>query len=98
VIGISVDSIYSHGAWAAVRGIKFPLLADFNPKGEVAQRYNAWRERDGFSERALYVIDGAGVIRYSQISPELHKIPDIHELFDVLEKISEAREPAGARG
>jgi peroxiredoxin len=98
VIGISVDSIYSHGAWAAVRGIKFPLLADFNPKGAVAQRYNAWRERDGFSERALYVVDGAGVIRYSHISPELHKIPDIYELFDVLEKISEAREPAAARG
>jgi peroxiredoxin len=98
VIGISVDSLYSHGAWAAVRGIKFPLLADFNPKGAVAQRYNAWRERDGFSERALYVVDGAGVIRYSHISPELHKIPDIYELFDVLEKISEAREPAGARG
>jgi peroxiredoxin len=98
VIGISVDSIYSHGAWAAVRGIKFPLLADFNPKGEVARRYNAWRARDGFSERALYVVDGAGVIRYSHISPQLHKVPDIYELFDVLEKISEAREPAGARG
>src|SRR3981081_552739 len=97
VIGISVDSIYSHGAWAAVRGIKFPLLADFNPKGEVARRYNAWRERDGFSERHPSGVDGAGVIRYSHISPELHKIPDISELVDVLEKIP-AREPAGARG
>jgi peroxiredoxin len=97
VIGISVDSIYSHGAWAAVRGIKFPLLADFNPKGEVAQRYNAWRERDGFSERALYVVDGAGIIRYSHISPELHKIPDIYELFDALRKISPASEPAEVR-
>jgi peroxiredoxin len=97
VMGISVDSIYSHGAWAAVRGIKFPLLADFNPKGAVARRYNAWRERDGFSERALYVIDGDGIIRYSHISSELHKIPDIYELFDALRKISPASEPADAR-
>jgi peroxiredoxin len=40
LLAISVDSIYSHGAWAAVRGLTFPLLADFNPKGEVARRYN----------------------------------------------------------
>jgi peroxiredoxin len=84
VVGVSVDSIYSHGAWAAVRGITFPLLADFHPKGEIARRYHAWRERDGFSERALYVVDADGVIRYAHISPELSKIPDIYELFDVL--------------
>lgn len=94
---VIVDSIYSHEAWAAVRGIKFPLLADFNPKGAIARRYNVWRERDGFSERALYVVDGDGIIRYSHISPELHKIPDIYELFEVLKKISSAREPAEDR-
>src|SRR4030088_759581 len=98
VVGISVDSIYSHGAWAAVRGITFPLLADFHPKGEVARRYQVWRERDGFSERALFVIDGDGIIRYSHISPELHKVPDIYELFEVLQGVAGAREPAGARG
>ncbi len=52
LLAISVDSVYSHGAWAAVRGISFPLLADFAPKGEVARRYGVWREQDGFSERA----------------------------------------------
>ncbi|MGZ3336609.1 MAG: peroxiredoxin [Isosphaeraceae bacterium] len=97
VIGISVDSMYSHGAWAAVRRIKFPLLADFNPKGAVARRYNAWRERDGFSERALYVVDGDGTIRYSHISPELHQIPDIYALLSVLERISATRAPVEAR-
>jgi peroxiredoxin len=97
VVGISVDSIYSHGAWAAVRGITFPLLADFHPKGDVARRYQVWREGDGFSERALYVIDGDGVIRYSHVSPELHKIPDIYELFEVLQGVAGTREPAGAR-
>jgi peroxiredoxin len=98
VIGISVDSIYSHGAWAAVRGITFPLLADFHPKGEVARRYQVWREADGFSERALYVIDGDGIIRYSHVSPELHKIPDIYELFEVLRSVVGVGEPAGVRG
>jgi peroxiredoxin len=98
VVGISVDSIFSHGAWAAVRGITFPLLADFHPKGEVARRYRVWREGDGFSERALYVIDGDGVIGYGHVSPELHKIPDIYELLEVLRSVAAAGEPAGARG
>ncbi len=87
VIGVSVDSLYSHGAWAAVRGITFPLLADFQPKGEVARRYQVWREKDGFSERALYVIDGNGVIRYADVAPQLHHIPDIYELYRVLGEI-----------
>ena len=88
LLGISVDSIYSHGAWAAVRGLKFPLLADFEPKGEVARRYQVWRDKDGFSERALYVVDGEGIIRYAHISPELGKIPDIYELYRVLGEVT----------
>jgi peroxiredoxin len=87
VIGISVDSLYSHGAWAAVRGLGFPLLADFNPKGEVARRYGVWRDRDGFSERALYVIDENGVIRHAQVSPKLQHVPDIYELFAALDAL-----------
>ena len=85
LVGISVDSIYSHSAWAAVRGLEFPLLSDFHPKGEVARRYNVWREQDGFSERALYVIDAEGVIVYSHVSPYLHHVPDLDELLDAVE-------------
>lgn len=88
VIGISVDSIYSHGAWAAVRGITFPLLADFHPKGEVARRYGVMRNKDGFSDRALYILDPEGIIRYKNISPELPMIPDIYELFKQLGLVS----------
>jgi Peroxiredoxin len=84
VIGVSVDSIYSHGAWAAVRGITFPLLSDFNPKGEVATRYQVLRNENGFTDRALFVINRDGYISYRFISPELPKIPDIYELFDQL--------------
>jgi peroxiredoxin len=94
VIGISVDSIYSHGAWAAVRGVTFPLLADFQPKGEVARRYKVWRESDGFNERALFVVDGEGVIRFRTVSPELHHIPSIYELLDELKKLAGRAEKA----
>ncbi|HEV7679011.1 MAG TPA: redoxin domain-containing protein [Candidatus Dormibacteraeota bacterium] len=94
VVAISVDSIYSHGAWAAVRGITFPLLADFHPKGEVAQRYSAWRNRDGFSERALFVLDGEGVIRHSLVSPRINEVPDIYDLYRVLDEVAPA--PAAA--
>jgi peroxiredoxin len=88
VLGVSVDSIYSHGAWAAVRGITFPLLADFEPKGEVARMYNVYRAGDGFSERALYVLDGEGVIRYAHVSLRLSHIPDIYELYRTLSQMT----------
>lgn len=88
LVGISVDSLYSHGAWSAVRGLSFPLLSDFNPKGEVARRYRVWREAEGFSERALYVIDAEGIIRYAHVSPKLQHVPDIYELFEVLDGLS----------
>jgi peroxiredoxin len=93
VVGISVDSIYSHGAWAAVRGLTFPLLADFEPKGAVARRYQVYREGDGFSERALYIIDSDGIIRYSHVSPELDHVPDIYDLFHLLESLRQGATP-----
>lgn len=91
LIGISVDSMYSHGAWATVRGITFPLLADFNPKGAVAKKYQVFRQEDGFSERALYLIDEKGIIQYSYISPFLHQVPDIYELYRNLDKVNELK-------
>lgn len=87
LIGISVDSLYSHGAWAAVRGLTFPLLADFHPRGGVARLYGVMRDSDGFSERALYVIDAQGTLRYKHISRRLNHIPDIYELFDQLKQL-----------
>ncbi len=100
VVGISVDSIYSHGAWAAVRGLDIPLLADFHPKGQVAQCYQVWRNTDGFTERALYVIDREGVIRYAHVSPQLDRVPDIYELFEHLQALNGegagGKRPAGA--
>ncbi|HXG39849.1 MAG TPA: peroxiredoxin [Candidatus Limnocylindrales bacterium] len=94
ILGVSVDSIYSHGAWAAVRGLEFPLLADFEPKGEVARRYHVYRTRDGFSERALFVIDAQGTIRYAHVSPRLDRIPDIYELYGALSEVTGLPVPA----
>jgi peroxiredoxin len=96
LLAISVDSIYSHGAWAAVRGIEFPLLADFHPKGDTAQRYDVYRDEDGYSERAVFVVDEQGVIRYAHVAPFLHHVPDIYELFAALDALPSAvREPTG---
>ena len=63
LLGISVDGIWSHLAFAKDRNLHFPLLADFEPKGEVARTYGVYRQQDGTSERALFVIDGNGVVR-----------------------------------
>ena len=97
VLGISTDSVYSHGAWAAVRGITFPLLSDFNPKGDVARRYQVYRDEDGFSDRALYVVDAEGTIRYSHVSPFLHHVPDIYELFGALDAVQSQHAAAMAK-
>ena len=69
LLGISVDGVWCHVAFAHERKLRFPLMADFEPKGGVARLYGAYREQDGTSERALFVIDPEGVIRWSYCSP-----------------------------
>ncbi len=69
VLGISVDGVWCHLAFAKDRKLRFPLLADFHPKASVAQAYQVYREDEGVSERALFVIDGEGIIRWSYVSP-----------------------------
>jgi peroxiredoxin len=69
LVGISVDGIWSHLAFAKDRNLHFPLLADFEPKGEVSRAYRVYRADEGTSERALYVIDPDGIVRWSYVSP-----------------------------
>jgi peroxiredoxin len=69
LFGVSVDGVWSHLAFARDRNLHFPLLADFEPKGEVARAYQVYRAPDGTSERALYVIDADGVVSWSYVSP-----------------------------
>jgi len=69
LLGISVDGVWCHSQFARDRHLHFPLLADFEPKGAVCKQYGAYREADGFAERALFVIDSRGVIFWSDLSP-----------------------------
>lgn len=69
VLGISVDGVWCHAAFTAARHYSMPLLADFEPKGAVARRYGVYSEKTGTTERALFVIDANGVIRWSYVSP-----------------------------
>jgi len=69
IIGISVDGIWSHLAFSKDRKFRTPLLSDFEPKGAVARLYGVYDEKSGEAERALFVIDAQGVIRWSYVSP-----------------------------
>jgi peroxiredoxin len=69
LLGISVDGIWCHLAFARDRNLQFDLLADFEPKGEMARAYQVYRAKDGTSERALYVIDAEGIVRWGYVSP-----------------------------
>jgi peroxiredoxin len=69
LVGISVDGAWCHAAYAESRNLHFPLLADFEPKGEVSKRYGAYEYGLGMSKRALFLVDGEGTIRWSHLSP-----------------------------
>jgi peroxiredoxin len=69
LLGVSVDGVWSHLAFAKDRNLRFPLLADFEPKGQVARAYHVYQADEGTSERALYVIDAEGIVRWSYVSP-----------------------------
>jgi len=85
-LGISVDSVDSLAAWAeSLGGITYPLLSDFYPHGEIANLYGVLRD-DGKSERAIFVVDKKGIVRYVDIH-DFDEQPDNEELFTVLAKI-----------
>ncbi len=69
LLGISVDGIWCHRAFANARKLRFPLLADFEPKGKVARSFGVYRKHDGTTDRALFVIDVTGTIRWRYVSP-----------------------------
>jgi peroxiredoxin len=70
LLAISVDNIWSHLAFAKDRKLNFPVLADFEPKGEVSRKFGAFKEKIGESARALFVIDSEGIVRWSHLSPD----------------------------
>ena len=88
LLGISVDSKWCHAAFAENRKLRFRLLADFEPKGAVARRYGAYRDQDGTSERALFVIDAGGIIRWAYLSP-IEVNPGADGILEALESLNE---------
>jgi len=92
LFGISVDGAWCHAAFARERKLHFPLLSDFEPKGAVSRMYGAYRPQDGFSERALFVLDRDGVIRWSYLSP-VNVNPGADGILSALETLT-PRSPA----
>lgn len=86
LLGISVDGVWCHEAFAKDRHLHFPLLADFEPKGAVAKAYGAYRKEDGVCERALFVVDKNGVIAWSYLSPVAVN-PGADGILDALEHL-----------
>ena len=89
LLGISVDSVASHRAFAESLNLSFPLLADDDPTGQVAGRYGVFNSEDGVSERALFVVDPQGVIEWSYVSPRKEN-PGAHGILNALESIEKA--------
>jgi peroxiredoxin len=94
VLGISVDHIPVLKAWAeTLGGISYPLLSDFWPHGEIAMKYGAFREQEGRSERAIFIIDKDGIVQYVDIH-DIDEQPDNQVLFEEIRRIQPHIKPA----
>ena len=87
ILGISVDSKWCHMAFSQSRNLHFPLLADFEPKGGVSRLYHVYDDKEGECQRALYVIDEQGIIRWSYLSP-VGINPGADGILDALENMT----------
>jgi peroxiredoxin len=90
LVGISVDGVWCHAAFAKDHNLHFPLASDFEPKGAVARAYGAYREEDGITERALFVIDKNGAIAWSYCSP-IAVNPGADGILQALENLTPAK-------
>jgi peroxiredoxin len=88
LLGISVDGVWCHEEFTKSRHLHFPLLADFEPKGDVSKKYGAYRIGDGYCERALFVIDKKGMIAWSYCSPVAVN-PGADGILEALEKLNQ---------
>ena len=93
LLGLSVDGVWCHAAFAKDCKLHFPLLADFEPKGAVARRYGVYRAGDGCSERALFVIDRNRIVRWSYVSP-IDVNPGADGILRALDALAGERTPA----
>jgi peroxiredoxin len=83
--GVSVDSAFCHKAFQDKLNLTFPLLADFEPKGQTAKAYGVYDDEWGTSRRALFLIGPDGVVKWAYVSPSALEIPGANLIFDALE-------------
>jgi glutaredoxin len=93
VLGISVDHVPVLKAWAeSMGGISYPLISDFWPHGEVAKQFGVFREQEGRSERAIFIIDKDGIVQYVDIH-DIDEQPDNQVLFQQIQRIQPDQKP-----
>ncbi|MEU6743008.1 peroxiredoxin [Streptosporangium sandarakinum] len=85
VLTVSVDSVFTHRAWADQEGYTFPLLSDFWPHGQVAQAYGVFDEEKGLATRGTFIIDGDGIVRWSVVNP----IPEARDIAEYQKVLAE---------
>ena len=86
VLGVSVDSVWSHKAWAEKMGIHYPLLADFHPRGAMASKYGVYIEDKGITGRAIAIVDRAGKVAWFK-QYDIPVVPDIQEVAQALARV-----------
>jgi peroxiredoxin len=86
VVGIAVDSPWSHAAFAAEKSITFPLLSDDAPAGQVARAFGVYSSASGRSERALFVLDSSGMVAWSETFPDTVN-PGVDAVLSALEAV-----------
>ncbi|MGN6217374.1 MAG: redoxin domain-containing protein [Solirubrobacterales bacterium] len=84
LVGISVDSSYAHKAFQEKLGIDTTLLADFEPKGEVARAYGSYIDKVGIANRTLVLVDEDGKVAWTYESPNPGEFPGANVIFDAL--------------
>jgi len=86
VLGLSVDSVWSHKAFAEKMGIRYPLLADFQPRGAVASKFGVYLEEKGITGRAIAIVDRGGKIAWFK-QYDIPTVPDMKEVAEALAKV-----------
>jgi mycoredoxin-dependent peroxiredoxin len=89
VLGVSVDSVWSHKAYAEKMGIKYPLLADFQPRGAMADTYGVYMADKGITNRAIIIINKDGKVSWTK-DYGLGEVPDIKEVAAALQTTKSA--------
>jgi peroxiredoxin len=91
LLALSCDSHHSHRAWAERTNLTMPLLSDFWPHGQTAREYGVFRDREGTSDRALFILDHVGVVHEVWVAEDPDVAPGLNVVFDALARLHGGR-------